>query len=112
NFELIIIDDGSTDDSYSILKRIQATDPRIVLRSRENRGLVETLNEAIGIARGAWIARMDADDIALPYRLERQLNWVTQTNSDLAGSWVQRFGTSDQRVMRFSQSHQVLKMEL
>ncbi|CAG1020067.1 partial heptose III glucuronosyltransferase, partial [Patescibacteria group bacterium] len=57
DFELIIIDDGSTDGSLAIIRGYQ--DGRIRVISRENRGLVATLNEGIGLARGVWLARMD-----------------------------------------------------
>ncbi|MDN4504246.1 glycosyltransferase [Alteromonadaceae bacterium BrNp21-10] len=70
-FELIIIDDGSTDKSLVLLKQFK--DSRVVLISRENRGLIETLNEGIKLSKGRLIARMDADDISSPLRLEKQL---------------------------------------
>lgn len=72
DFEFIIINDGSDDNSLSILESYADTDTRISLISRENKGLVHTLNEGIGLARGALIARMDADDIALLNRFQIQ----------------------------------------
>ncbi|HXV30860.1 MAG TPA: glycosyltransferase family 2 protein [Sinorhizobium sp.] len=71
--EIIAIDDGSTDRSRAILDRYQKADRRISIRSRENRGLVATLNEGLAIAGGELIARMDADDISYPSRLSRQV---------------------------------------
>lgn len=112
NFELIVIDDGSTDDTRIILLEYQAKDQRIVLVSRENKGLVETLNEGVALARGAWIARMDSDDIALPHRFECQLEWLESTGADVCGSWVKRFGTSDKRVVRFRQTDDAIKKEM
>ncbi|WP_040588952.1 glycosyltransferase family 2 protein [Allomesorhizobium alhagi] len=73
HLELIAIDDGSTDNSLAILERYRKTDDRITLVSRENRGLIATLNEGLAMARGDLIARMDADDIAYPTRLSRQV---------------------------------------
>lgn len=73
DFEIVAIDDGSTDGSLAILREAQRTDARIRIVSRENRGLVATLNEGLELAQGRFIARMDADDIAYPDRLAAQL---------------------------------------
>jgi glycosyltransferase involved in cell wall biosynthesis len=71
--EIIAIDDGSTDNCLEILERYRRADRRIVIVSRENRGLIATLNEAMSLASGDLVARMDADDIAYPARLSRQV---------------------------------------
>lgn len=71
DFELILMDDGSTDASGEILRLLAAEDCRIRLVQRENRGLIATLNEGLALARAPYIARMDADDISLPERLQR-----------------------------------------
>lgn len=64
SFELIIIDDGSTDNSAEIISKISLLDQRIRFYSRENKGLATTLNEAILYSKGKYIARMDSDDIS------------------------------------------------
>lgn len=92
NFEFIIIDDGSTDNSVDIINSIRATDPRIKFIARENRGFSNTVNEIIALARGKWIARMDQDDIALPNRFERQLGWIELHTADICGTWMECFG--------------------
>src|SRR4051812_4814918 len=69
DFEFIIIDDGSKDGSLAILERYAARDPRIRLVSRPNTGIVKALNQGLEMASGELVARMDADDIALPGRL-------------------------------------------
>lgn len=112
NFELIIINDGSTDGTWAILEALRKRDSRIILISRENKGLVESLNEGVDLARGKWIARMDADDIALPHRFERQLRCLEQTGADLCGSWVKFFGTTDRRIIKHPQTDEAIKMGL
>jgi len=83
NIELILINDGSTDNSIEIINMY--SDKRIVKIDRENKGLIYSLNEGIKISRGRFIARMDADDIALPNRISLQLNTLIKNNSDLCG---------------------------
>jgi len=73
DFEFIIVDDGSTDNSPGIIKRFSEQDPRIVIIAKSNTGLADSLNVGIRQARGQWIARLDADDICEPFRLEKQL---------------------------------------
>jgi glycosyltransferase involved in cell wall biosynthesis len=76
DFEFLIIDDGSKDRSPEILRGYAARDPRIRLVSRPNTGIVGALNEGLGLARGELVARMDADDVALPSRLATQLRYM------------------------------------
>lgn len=111
-FELIIIDDGSTDNSRAILEEYVIKDARIKFFSRENRGLANTLNESIALAAGTWIARMDQDDIALPFRFEKQLAYLKSSRADIVGSWVKRFGAADKRVVRLPESDGAIKMAL
>lgn len=85
NFEFIIIDDGSKDSSLEIIRDYEKEDERIVVVSRENKGLIATLNEGIEKARGKYIARMDQDDISLPQRFEEQLKYMITNNLDICG---------------------------
>jgi glycosyltransferase involved in cell wall biosynthesis len=80
DLELLIVDDGSTDGTADLLRRID--DPRlVVLRNEEARGLAGSLNAALDQARGRYVARLDADDVALPRRLERQLSRMRSGSS-------------------------------
>ncbi|HWG75640.1 MAG TPA: glycosyltransferase [Steroidobacteraceae bacterium] len=76
DFEFVVLDDGSTDGSLRILQEYARLDGRVRLLSRENRGLTYSLNQLIATARGEFMARMDADDIAMPERLARQVEFL------------------------------------
>jgi glycosyltransferase involved in cell wall biosynthesis len=76
HFEFIIIDDGSADGSPQILKRFAEKDSRLRVETRANKGLTRSLNEAIAQSRGEFLARMDADDVALPNRLQIQIDFL------------------------------------
>jgi len=91
DFELIVIDDGSTDKTLQIIKSYTEKDNRMVVISRKNKGLVVSLNESILIARGEYIARMDADDISLPERFEQQVKFLRNNNLDICGSAIRQF---------------------
>jgi hypothetical protein len=75
-FELIAVDDGSTDSSPRILASYQARDPRIVVHRQANQGRAAALNRGFGLARAPLVARLDADDIARPNRLRSQANFL------------------------------------
>src|SRR6266511_6459511 len=77
DWELLVLDDRSQDSSSKIARRIAEGDPRIrVLEASGASGLVPRLNQAVAAARGKFFARMDADDVAYPTRLERQLEFL------------------------------------
>ena len=78
NFEFVLVDDGSTDDTWNIIQSYRDRDERIVPISKKNTGLPDSLNVGIAKARGAWIARLDADDVCEPTRLEEQVKFVSK----------------------------------
>ena len=81
-FELIVINDCSTDKTYEILKRFAELDKRVKVHTNEvNLRLPSSLNKAISYAQGKYIARMDADDICLPERLEKQYKFMENNPS-------------------------------
>lgn len=103
DFEFIIVNDGSTDESPAIIRRNADRDPRIVVIDKENSGLADSLNVGIRQARGDWIARIDADDLCEPTRLERQIARARQeagcvyvgtgmTEIDENGALLARYG--------------------
>jgi glycosyltransferase involved in cell wall biosynthesis len=79
NLEIVAVDDGSGDATPSLLEEFAGRDERVrVLRNEENLGVIRTLNRGVGEARGEVVARMDADDIAAPARLERQVELLAR----------------------------------
>ncbi len=77
-FEIVAVDDGSTDGSPAILEAWQRADPRLRPDLRAHEGLTHTLNHGLRSCRAPYIARMDADDLAAPQRLEKQLQFMEQ----------------------------------
>lgn len=95
-FELIIVNDGSTDNSEQVIRSFN--DPRIVYIANErNSGLIFTLNKAIGIASGKYIARMDADDICHKERLSEQKRWLDEhPGTSVVASTIEFIDDNDQ----------------
>jgi GT2 family glycosyltransferase len=92
DFELLVLDDGSDDNSLEICQ--QFTDPRIrVISHPERQGIVKTLNRGVSMSAGKYIARIDGDDLAVNSRLEKQAQFL-EAHSDygLVGSWMEIFG--------------------
>jgi len=89
NFEFIVINDGSRDNSAEILEQYATRDRRIRLIHQENRGLIASLNRGIELAWSEYIARMDADDVSLPSRLEKQHKFLEENPGHaLVGTWA------------------------
>lgn len=102
NFELIIINDGSTDKSHEII--IGYKDERIIYREQKNSGLAATLNNAIHLARAEYIARMDNDDVSLPDRFEKQLKFMKEhPQTGLLGTATEIIDENGKTTSRFMQ---------
>lgn len=88
DFEFLILDDGSTDATATILAAYATNDSRIRPIVRENRGLVASLNQLLAEARGTLVARMDGDDIAHPERFARQMTFLHDNPAcGVVGTW-------------------------
>lgn len=86
HFELIIVDDCSTDDTFEKASQFSNNDSRIkVFKNKKNLKICKTLNYGLKLAKGEYIARIDADDLAAPQRLEKQLAYLQNNNIDLVG---------------------------
>jgi glycosyltransferase involved in cell wall biosynthesis len=115
DFECIVIDDGSSDETPRILRRMAATDSRLKVVSRPNRGLVATLNELISLARGRYLARMDADDRCHPDRLARQFEFLeAQPDCVAVGANVTMIDPSGRKLKlhRLPSGHEAIVNEL
>ena len=86
DFELIVIDDGSIDNTAEIITSFSTFDPRIKLVSEPHLGITKSLNTGLKLAQGRFIARQDADDISHPDRLSIQLSWLQNYQYDLCCS--------------------------
>jgi len=106
NFEFIIVDDCSTDNTAVILKEYSEKDQRIILiRNSQNAGLTVNLNRMLILARGKYIARIDADDISLPLRLEKQYDYMEKhPDTGVIGSDGRIFG-KDRKTIFLERPH-------
>lgn len=98
DFELIIINDGSTDNTESIIQSY--SDSRIkYVKNEKNLKLIKTLNKGIGLAKGKYIARMDADDVSLPNRLELQYAFM-ESHSNVGASSSLIYSMSETGIVK------------
>ncbi len=113
NFEFIILNDNSTDESLKIIKEFQLIDKRIVLINKtENFGPSLLRNEGIEIAKAEFIAFMDADDVAFSHRFIKQIE-ILKNNNDigLCGSWFKLFGENiEDQIIKHYEFHDDLKI--
>jgi glycosyltransferase involved in cell wall biosynthesis len=102
NFELLLLDDGSSDASLAVLRDFAQRDDRCIVHTRENRGLVRTLNEGIARSRADIIFRMDADDRSHPRRFELQMAYLREHPTCVAvGTEVMLIDPDGEPLRRF-----------
>lgn len=98
DFEFLIINDASTDKSVDIIRSYDDSRVRLI-HNEKNLKLAATLNKGIDLAKGKYIARMDADDISLPERLEKQVNFMDENQDvDICGTLVKTMGLTQNFV--------------
>lgn len=110
-FEIIIVDDASTDNTRQLIQRLQ--DERIhLICNEENQGLTKNLNKALKYVTGKYIARMDGDDIAFPTRFEKQVQYMEKhPETMLVSCYTKSFGDSD-LVFALPDDSEVLKVRM
>jgi glycosyltransferase involved in cell wall biosynthesis len=112
DFELLLMDDGSTDSTAAILRKYK--DPRLsIMRAASNRGLIATLNNGIQLAKGRYIARMDADDIAHPRRLQLQVSFLQRHwEVGICGTWYRTMDADNRTSVRPPVTHDEISAQL
>lgn len=111
NFEILVIDDCSTDATLDIVN--QYNDDRIKIITKEkNKGLIDSLNIGLKAAKGKYIARMDGDDLSDLKRFEKQLH-ILENNLEIkvCGSWLQAFGKDD-KIIKHKQHHEQILVNM
>lgn len=112
DYEFIIIDDGSTDNSLEIIKKYSDSRIRLV-QNLKNLGLPTTLNIGMDLARGKYIARMDNDDISHPLRFEKQVAFMDDNpHISICGTWMETIGNKKGKIIETPENNEEIKRSL
>jgi len=110
NFEIIVIDDCSTDNTIEVIESIK--DSRIkIIKKTKNKGLVDSLNIGFSAATGKYIARMDGDDISHKERFKKQLEILNNSEIKACGCWLQEFAEGN-KIIKHSEHHEQIVAKL
>ncbi len=113
DFEFIIICDDPTDETRRFLDQRQQSDNRIKAFYQGRQGLVQSLNKGISLAKGEYIARMDADDISLPHRLENQVKFMDNNPEiGISGTWIKVLHKFLKYTVKVPCEHESIKSKL
>lgn len=113
DFEFIMIDDASTDDSVTVLESYLSDKRFKLLKNDKNMGLAYSLNKGLKVSNGKYIARADSDDIYLPRRFEEQVNWMdTHPDFIVCGTWTERFGSGSGMYTKIINSQEEYRIRL
>ncbi len=113
NFQFFIVNDGSDDNSENVILDYANKDKRIVyIKNEHNEGLIHTLNKGIDIINSKYLVRMDADDIAMPERIKKQVEFM-ESNPEIliSGTQIQYFGESN-NISDFPLNHKSIHARL
>ncbi|MEI6668920.1 MAG: glycosyltransferase family 2 protein [Acidobacteriota bacterium] len=109
--EVIVVDGGSSDGTIDVLAECGRSHVRVQPVYRERADANQAFAAGVALARGDYIARMSADDVAVPERLAVQLDWMNARSVDVCGSQVEHFG-AEGRSFRFPETHDDIRREL
>lgn len=101
NLEIILIDDGSSDNVLKIIKHYEKLDKRVKVITQKNMGICLTMKNALAVSNGKYIARCDSDDINELDRYEKQLKYLKENNFDMVGCYIKCFGTGSEGQKRY-----------
>lgn len=113
DFEFIIICDDPTDETCCIFDKYQQKDSRIKIYYQKRQGLVNSLNMGFSLAKSEYIARMDADDISLPTRFEKQIEFMDNNPEiGICGTWIKTIGDNPGNVSKHPCDHETIRSKL
>ncbi len=113
DFELLVLDDGSTDGTWAIIQEMARKDKRIVpFRHDENQGVAKSTNALLALAQGDYIALMDGDDVSFPERLARQILFLDSQADGFCGTWYKTAAWLQPKTVRLPLQDAAIRVRL